>query len=217
MPWWPGSEDSPWRQGPHRLNAAGEVDLALPAGGGSTPQWLSRLRGRAQLTIEPSRLAGVPLSGQAALQSADEGRTEARLQLLAAGNELRADARLDRPAEGSGDQWQLKADLPALKKLQPLWKLLLPAGSDARLGGTLRAEARVDGRWPALSTQGQLDAQQRSSAPCSCSVPNRAGRWIARRRAAGPAAGADAAVPHGAPSPKRVTLQLRHAAVSCWC
>ncbi|KNZ33492.1 MAG: hypothetical protein AD742_06270 [Methylibium sp. NZG] len=29
-PWWPGREDSPWRKGPHRLNAQAEVDLVVP-------------------------------------------------------------------------------------------------------------------------------------------------------------------------------------------
>jgi translocation and assembly module TamB len=158
LPWWPGREDSPWRQGPHRLNAAADFDLALPSGAGSAMQQLSRLRGRAQLALEPSRLAGVPLSGNLALQTAASGKTNGQLQLQADGNQLRAEALLDSLAEGGGDHWNLKAELPTLQKLQPLWKLLLGAGSDARLAGKLNAEASVDGRWPALSTQGRLDA-----------------------------------------------------------
>ncbi len=158
LPWWPGREDSPWRQGPHQLNAAADFDLQLPAGATSAMQLLSRLRGRAQLGLEPSRLAGVPLSGSLALQTGANGKTSGQLQLEADGNHLRADARLDSLAEGSGDHWDLKAELPTLTKLQPLWKLLLGAGSDPRLAGKLHAEASVDGRWPALSTQGKLDA-----------------------------------------------------------
>ena len=177
LPWWPGPEDSPWRQGPHRLNAAADFDLQLPAGAGSAVQTLSRLRGRAQLGLEPSRLAGVPLSGSLALQTAANGKTTGQLQLDADGNRLRADARLDGLAEGSGDHWDLKAEMPTLKKLQPLWKLLLGAGSDARLAGKLNAEARVDGRWPALSTQASSTPAPCSSARWSSSVPKRAGRW----------------------------------------
>jgi len=159
LPWWPGPEDSPWRQGPHRLNAAADFDLQLPADVGSAVQALSRLRGRAQLGLEPSRLAGVPLSGSLALQTAANGKTTGQMQLESDGNRLHANARLDGLAEGSGDHWDLKAEMPTLKKLQPLWKLLLGAGSDARLAGKLNAEARIDGRWPALSTQGKLDAR----------------------------------------------------------
>jgi len=54
-----------------------------------------------------------------ALQTTAQGKTSAQLQLDADGNRLRADARLDGLAEGSGDHWDLDADMPALKKLQP--------------------------------------------------------------------------------------------------
>ena len=208
LPWWPGPEDSPWRQGPHRLNAAADFDLRLPAGAGSALQALSQLRGRAQLGLEPSRLAGVPLSGSLALQTAAGGKTTGQLQLEADGNRLRADARLDGPAEGSGDHWDLKADLPALKKLQPLWKLLLGAGSDARLAGKLNAEASVDGRWPALRTTGKLDA---SAVQLGALELQRAeGRWTLGSRGDAPL---DAQLEInqlrlGAPSAEQLKLQL---------
>ncbi len=158
LPWWPGRADSPWRQGPHRLNAHADVELTLPTAAGSAAQWLSRLRGRAQLVLEPSRLAGVPLSGNLALQATAGGNATGQLQLLADGNQLRADASWDGSGDGRGDRWDLKADLPALRKLQPLWKLLLAPGSDARLGGQLQAQARLDGRWPSVATQGRFEA-----------------------------------------------------------
>ena len=157
LPWWPGREDSPWRQGPHRLNAAADVDLTLPASAGTAAQWLTRLRGQAQLTLQPSQLAGVPLSGQLALQSNARDST-AQLQLLADGNQLRADARRDAAGDGRGDHLELKAELGALRRLQPLWKLAQPSGADARLDGKLQAQLTVDGRWPAVATQGRLDA-----------------------------------------------------------
>ena len=209
LPWWPGREDSPWRQGPHRLNAAADFELQLPAAAGSAVQMLSRLRGRAQLGLEPSRLAGVPLSGSLALQTQANGKTSGQLQLEADGNHLRADARLDSLAEGSGDHWDLKAELPALKKLQPLWKLLLGADSDGRLAGKLHAEASVDGRWPALSTQGQLDA---SSLQFGAVELKRAeGRWTLGTRGDAPL---DAQLElsqlsRGAPSAEVVKLQLK--------
>ena len=157
VPWWPGREDSPWRQGPHRVNASADFDLTLPASAPTSLQQLAQLRGSAQLGLEPSRLAGVPLSGNLSLQSAAQGQTLAKLQLDADGNSLAADARLGGLDDGAADHWELKADMPALKRLQPLWRLWLDRGADARLAGALQAKAEVSGRWPALRTQGQLE------------------------------------------------------------
>jgi translocation and assembly module TamB len=209
LPWWPGRENSPWRQGPHRLNAAADFELQLPAAAGSAAQMLSRLRGRAQLGLEPSRLAGVPLSGSLVLQTQANGKASGQLQLEADGNNLRADARLDSLAEGGGDHWDLKAELPALKKLQPLWKLLLGADSDARLAGKLHAEASVDGRWPALSTQGKLDASALQLG--AVELKRAEGRWTLGTRGDAPL---DAQLElsqlsRGAPSAEVVKLQLK--------
>ncbi|MGL6111753.1 MAG: translocation/assembly module TamB domain-containing protein, partial [Rubrivivax sp.] len=158
LPWWPGREDSPWRQGPHRVNATADFDLALPATAPSLAQQLAQTRGRAQVELEPSRLAGVPVSGNLSLQSAADGKTLARLQLDADGNRLSADARLDGQGEGTADHWELVADLPALKRLQPLSRLLQGTSADARLAGALSAKAQIDGRWPGIRTEGQLEA-----------------------------------------------------------
>jgi translocation and assembly module TamB len=209
LPWWPGPEDSPWRQGPHRLNAEADFDLALPASASSAMQALSRLRGRVQLGLQPSRLAGVPLSGSLSLQTAAAGQTSGQLLLDADGNRLRADARLDGLAEGSADHWELKAEMPTLKKLQPLWKLLLGAGSDARLDGNLQAEARIDGRWPALSTQGRLDASALQFG--ALQIKHADARWTLGTRDDAPL---DAQVELGplnlgAPSAETVKLQLK--------
>jgi translocation and assembly module TamB len=209
LPWWPGPEDSPWRQGPHRLNAAADFDLALPANASSAVQVLTRLRGHAQLALQPSRLAGVPLSGKLDLQTAAGGQTSGQLLLDADGNRLRADARLDALADGSADHWELKAELPALKKLQPLWKLALGAGSDSRLDGKLKAEARIDGRWPVLSTQGRLDAGALQFG--ALQVKRADARWTLGTRADAPL---DAllelgSLSLGAPSAETLKLQLK--------
>ena len=159
LPWWPGPEDSAWRRGPHRLNAKGDFDLALPAGGtGAALPQLARLRGRAEIGVEPSLLAGVPLSGRLAWQGAPDGSAQGQLQLLADDNRLQAEAQLDQRNAGAADRWTVKADLPALKRLQPIWALLPGHDGPAKLAGKLNADARFDGRWPALSTQGRLQA-----------------------------------------------------------
>ena len=157
VPWWPGREDSPWRKGPHRVNANADFDLALPATVPASLQQLAQVRGSAQLGLEPSRLAGVPLSGDLSLQSGANGETLAKLRLDADGNNLAADAHLGSLNDGAADRWELKADMPALKRLKPLWQLWLEPGADARLAGALQAKAQVSGRWPALRTQGQLE------------------------------------------------------------
>jgi translocation and assembly module TamB len=210
QPWWPGAEDSPWRRGPHRLNASGDFDLNLPAGSGATAlETLARVRGRAALALEPSRLAGVPLDGRLSLQTAADGSTRGQLALNADGNHLQAAARLDRADRGSGDHWDIEADLPALKRLQPLWKLLRGAEADSRLAGRLKADARVEGRWPLLATQGRLEGEALQVG--ALQAERAEGRWTLGSRSDAPL---DAKlelkqVRHGAPSAERIDLRLK--------
>jgi len=209
LPWWPGREDSPWRQGPHRLNADGDVDLNLPTQAASALQWLQRLRGRATLELQPSRLAGVPVSGSLKLLTAADGRTAGRLDLLADGNRLHADARLESLADGSSDHWDVKAELPALKRLQPLWKLMLDPGADARLAGRLSAVARVDGRWPALRTEGSLEGHALRIG--TLEIQQADGRWKLGTQANAPLEAMLTLGPMsmGAPSAERLKLQTQ--------
>ena len=166
LQWWPGREDSPWRKGPHRVNATADFDLSLPASASASAsalaptllQQLAQTRGQVQLGLEPSRLAGVPVSGNLSMQSAADGKTLAKLQLDADGNSLLADAQLGILADGSSDRWELRAQMPALNRIQPLWRLLLDGNADSRLAGALSAQATLSGRWPAVTTQGQLTA-----------------------------------------------------------
>jgi translocation and assembly module TamB len=158
LPWWPGPEDSAWRQGTHRLNAHGDFELGLPPQAPSFIEQLTRSRGQAQLSLDPSQLAGVPLSGSLSLQSTPGAQAVAHLQLDASGNALRADGRLGTLGDRGDDSWELKAEMPSLQRLQPLWRLLQGGSGDARLAGSLNATAHVAGRWPRLSSQGQLEA-----------------------------------------------------------
>lgn len=162
LPWWPGAQDSPWRQGPHRLNADADVDLTLPVtapnAANTATQWLSRLRGQAQLTLQPSQLAGVPLSGEATLQASAGRPVSGQLRLLADGNRIDAQGQWDAVGNGRADHLELKADLPALRRLQPLWKLAQPPSDYRALDGNIQAQASIDGRWPVLRTQGRIDA-----------------------------------------------------------
>ena len=158
--WWPGREDSPWRQTRNQLNATGRVDLSVPAAALARPlpELLTALRGEAMVSLTKSQLAGVVLSGEATLRNAAGAQAAALLKLDAEGNSVRAEGRLGTSGNGAGDVWDLAFDGPALARLAPVFKLFVPAGTDATLAGTLTAKTHVKGRWPALTTTGELDA-----------------------------------------------------------
>lgn len=186
-PWWSGAGDSPWRRGPHRLNGTLAADLqwrpeAPPAAprraapdpdpGAAAHALLAPWRGQASVELRPSVLAGVALLGRAELQARGADRApvdaQARVQLVAAGNRLDASltSRADRPAD---DRWQVSVDAPALAALAPAAALLgiaAPAAGSPRAGGTappvagrLVGQASATGRWPAVRSEGRLEAQ----------------------------------------------------------
>ena len=158
--WWPGSVTSPWRKGPHRLNASAGFDLLLPnldrpAG---AAQRLAALRGQADLRIAPSVLAGVAIGGEAALRSAGNGPLQATLALTAAGNRVNAEGRVDLAGSGAADAWSLKVDAPALAGLAPLLELAQPDAAAPPLAGALTAQGRLAGRWPLVASEGDFIA-----------------------------------------------------------
>ena len=158
--WWPGRADAPLRDATNRLNARASVDLSVPATEADRPllERLAALRGEATFAIDPSLLAGVPLSGDATLRSGAGAPARALLRLDADGNTLHADGHLSTSGSGAGDAWDVSVNGAALQRLAPLFKRLRPAGADATLAGTLSATAHVSGRWPMLATTGRLDA-----------------------------------------------------------
>ena len=160
QPWWPGREDSPWRRGPHRLNAQASFDLAWSPSTGNAA-WTDRLaaiRGRADLSLSRSVLAGVPLTAQAQWRDSDAHTTLAHLALESARNRIEADGRFERSGAGAADRWTLTFAAPALEQLAPLWRLLPLPPSEATLAGSLQGSASLSGRWPTLATRGTLDA-----------------------------------------------------------
>ncbi|MEP7297148.1 MAG: translocation/assembly module TamB domain-containing protein [Burkholderiales bacterium] len=158
--WWPGADDSPWRRASNHLNATGDVDLSVPAAAAARAPLdaLAALRGQAAITLQPSQLAGVPLSGSASLRSSTGTQAAATLDLLADGNRVHVAGQLGTTGNGAGDAWDVQIDGPALARLAPVYRLLQPAGSDATFAGTLSANAHVAGRWPAFTTTGTLEA-----------------------------------------------------------
>ena len=160
LPWWPGREDSPWRKGPHRLNAKGDFDLTLAAlqGEPTLLEQAAALRGHAAVALgNNSVVAGVPLKGELSLRSADATSAIAALALDSGGNSVAVNGRLSTAQRGASDQWDATLAAPALNQLAPLWRLFAPRGIDASLNGSVHASARISGRWPDIATRGQLD------------------------------------------------------------
>ncbi len=160
LPWWSGREDSPWRRGPHRIDASGEFDLSLPEaafGRAALADRLLALRGQATLQLADSLLAGVPLRGQARWRNADAQTAAVTAALDSGPNRATLEGRLTGRG-GAQDRWSLVLDAPALAAFAPVWALLRPPGGDAALAGSLQARVQVDGRWPALATQGEASA-----------------------------------------------------------
>ena len=162
--WWPGADGSTWRKGPHRLNARSRFDLRTPTTIGALPwqQALAAVRGSADIDVADSRLAGVPLHGSASWRNDGGSAAVANAAFTADGNSVKFDGRIGLDNVGAGDAWDASVAAPALARLAPLWRLFVapgPAASGAAPpSGALTASARVNGRWPALSTHGQLDA-----------------------------------------------------------
>lgn len=181
-PWLPATLDSPLRRRPSRLAARIEAALTLPSAGptGDVLAWLSTLQGQAKVSVPPSQLAELPLQLESTLRGTGAG-LQVALDADIAGNAARAEGLVAR--NPASDRWQATLDAPALQRLTPLAELLpapapapakaagkgqaakkaAPTGGSAParplgMAGALRADLSVDGRWPALRSQGQASA-----------------------------------------------------------
>jgi len=162
--WWPGADNTTWRKGPHRLNAKGTFDLTVPAtfGGPAWYETLAALRGDAAIDVGDSLVAGVTVKGAVKWHNGDGRAAVAVVDLNADGNSLKVDGRVGLGHDGAGDAWDAAIAAPALARLAPLWRLLAadrrasPASAPP-VSGALNANAHVSGRWPLLTTHGQLE------------------------------------------------------------
>ncbi len=166
-PWFPAGPRGGWRTGTHRLNLQGDTDLTLadsirvsgPTDKRVLMERLAGLRGEAQLKIDNSSLANVPLSGQLQWRHAGNEAMQAKGKLDVGGNHVEVDGQLTTDARGQQDRWALEARAPALARLAPLLRAFMPSDEAAQmidtLAGSLTGEAQVRGRWPDMSTQGK--------------------------------------------------------------
>jgi len=155
--WWSGAADSVWRRGPHRLNAEWSMDLSLAAAAldKAPTAWLPALAGRARLHVPPSTIAGLPLQADIAISDAPVAKLAGWLEL--AGNRLQVDGQTDLRGRGDTDRWQLALKAPALAALAPLTTLHPAVGAWAPKQGRISAHATVQGRWPQLQTEGEIE------------------------------------------------------------
>jgi translocation and assembly module TamB len=152
-PWWPGAADDPLRHGPHRLNLRWDGDVALAA----VPS-PATTRGRAELTITGSVVAGLPLAGQATWSRAPGAADgQAAVDVELAGNRLEADGRVGDP--GQAMAWRVAVRAPRLAALRPLARLDPALAAWLPSAGALDARVDADGVWPRLRTRGDAQVQ----------------------------------------------------------
>ncbi len=169
--WWPGTDDHPLRRGPHRLALRWDGDVALAA----TPSFAAA-RGRAELTIADSVLAGLPLAGTASWQRAPGAADgSAALDVALAGNRLEATARVGDP--GQPTAWRAVLRAPQLAALRPLTSLDPALAAWLPTAGTVDASLDGEGVWPDVRTRGDVRVQ--GLRVQDMSLAQAQGRWTA--------------------------------------
>ena len=165
LAWWPGEAGSAWRQGPHRLSGDWKFDLHLPADAARLPllALAQRVAGNGTLRVHDSQLAGVPLAaelqiGYAPAAASAAGRLQADVRV--GGNQVLVSGRGDPAGDGQSDHVQLEVKAQALERLAPLLRLWPQAPAGKPLQGAALASLSVDGRWPALRSEGKVQLAQ---------------------------------------------------------
>jgi translocation and assembly module TamB len=182
LPWWPGEPGSNWRQGRHWVNANWEFDLRLPPArpGVALLEWAQRIAGNGRLQMRDSQLAGVPVAADFALGHAPRSPTPGtlRLDLTLAGNRLLAEAQGNPAGGGAGDRLRAELQAPQLAALAPLARLHPLLAEWLPRGGGAAAIVAVDGRWPAIGTEGQVRVERLRAGELA--VERGAMRWSLR-------------------------------------
>lgn len=148
----------PWpaaAQGTNRLSGEARFDVDGLGGG------------QADLALQPSQLAGLPVQGDVRWRGGTaQRRATLALKADAAGNSVALQG--DWPVKPGQDaaawwtaslpdqRWQGQLQGPALAALQPM----LPLVGLSRLGGTAQGRIQWAGNWPRFSTEGELSAAQ---------------------------------------------------------
>ncbi|MEX8494510.1 translocation/assembly module TamB domain-containing protein [Sphaerotilus sp.] len=166
--WWPGEVPGPGLgpRGAHRLDGQLDTDLLVPVPLAPGLAGLAEVTGRADLHLDPSLIAGVPLAGQLKLltRTGPSGIPRWNLDLKATAGALAGAADAtdlhltgDLSTLGSEDRWNLQWKSSAPERLNPWMKL---AGSTAQISGDTEGQLELAGRWPRVRSTGQLRSNQ---------------------------------------------------------
>ena len=152
--WWSGPAGSAWQRSAQRFNAALDADLLSRA----APAWPL---GQATLRLSNSVLMGVPVTGELDLNAGGGAASSTALsaRLALAGNELKLGMQAGPDAL---QHWTAKLQAPDLGKLAPLLTLLPERpGKPAlpTLAGKLDGDFKALGRWPAMTLEAKLKAE----------------------------------------------------------
>ena len=155
--------------GPTQLDGRWNATLQVPARGGNASAAASDLRallavrGDATLDLGASRIAGVPLQGRLVLDGHAPG-WGAQGEWLAAGNRI---ALLGRFAPSAADdRWRVDVDAPEIAALRPLASAFALRAEDTPWlpsQGKASGQIHLSGRWPALTSSGELQLQDLQS------------------------------------------------------
>lgn len=156
--WWPALGAGAAAHGEHRLSGQAQTRLTLPPRNPGEPllTWMARWRGQAELRVDDSRWADLPVQGLLLWQAERAGlpgRTEGQLRVDA--NRLTWNGELpgQRPAHAD-DTLTFNLDAAALDRVAPLLHAWQP---EVRLAGALRLNARI--HWGAAAAPQRLDGQ----------------------------------------------------------
>ena len=159
--WWPGTEGSAWRQGPHRVSGNWQLDLRLPTSA-QRLAWLPLLQttaGSGVVRVRDSQIAGVPVQLELVLghQPGDASGTPSSLrgELRAAGNRLSVEGRADPLGAGTADRWQAELKADKLAALAAIVRLVPDLAEWAPREGSATASVQGVGRWPDMRSEGQ--------------------------------------------------------------
>ncbi len=154
LPWLTLAADLPWRRGPHRLQGSWNGELQLPPAPAFTWQ---AVRGRAQVDLGASLVAGVAVSGRIELAAPDAQNMALQAQLQAAGSRVKLSA--EGAPQGAG-RVQAELALPDLAALRPLLALLPQPPTAWPSQGAAQAQLEARGTWPQLKGTGTFAVQQ---------------------------------------------------------
>ncbi len=209
--WWRLAESGPLRTGANLLN--GEFALQLVD---APAAWdgLAAVRGKLQLTLADSRLAGVPLNGRAGLDALRLPWT-LDAELHNAGNQARAEGsispgRADAAALATIDRFKLSVDAPSLESFAPFAPAAVTAEGAA--SGAARTAAASAPQRPASGVAATIPGQLIGKATATVATGGRS--TDARAIAPALAPSAAGAPPHaasasaGTPWPTRGSARL---------